>query len=106
MSILRIIYLSIAIVGTILPMRQFLLWSVDNTLTIQNLIAAWNTNLAATGLYYDMLITAAALTVWIVVEVYVRRDYWVALVCIPAIFAIGVSCALPLYLFLRTRPIK
>lgn len=106
MSILRLIYLTLAIAGTIVPMRQFLLWSVDNAFSIQNLIAAWNTNFAATGLYYDMVITATALVIWIIAEVYVRRDYWVALICIPAIFAIGVSCAFPLYLFLRTRPIK
>ncbi len=105
MSILRIIYLALAIAGTILPMSQFLAWSADNTLSIQNLIQAWTTNAAATGLYYDMLVTAASLTVWIIAEVYVRRDYWVALVCIPAIFVIGVSCAFPLYLFLRTRPL-
>ncbi len=106
MSILRLTYLGLAIVGTFQPMRHFLAWSADNALTVSNLIAAWNTNAAATGLYWDMLITAAALTVWILAEVYVRRDYWVALICIPAIFAVGVSCAFPLYLFLRTRPIK
>ena len=90
MPILRLIYLSVAIVGTILPIRGFL---TEPTLSVS-------------GFSTDMAITAAALTVWIIAEVYVRRDYWVALVCIPAIFAIGVSCAFPLYLFLRTRPIK
>ena len=34
----------------------------------------------------------------------VRRN-WSALVAIPATFLIGVSCGLPLYLFLRTRPV-
>jgi hypothetical protein len=34
----------------------------------------------------------------------VRRN-WVALICIPATYMIGVSCALPLYLFLRSRPV-
>ena len=90
MSILRLIYLSFAIVGTILPIRRFLAEPA----------------LSASSFSTDMLIAAAALSVWIIAEVYVRRDYWVALVCIPAIFAIGVSSAFPLYLFLRTRPIK
>lgn len=106
MSILRLIYLALAVVGTFLPLRHFLAWSADTPMTLPNLIAAWNNNAAATGLYWDMVITALALMVWIIAEVYVRRDYWVALVCIPAIFAVGVSCAFPLYLFLRTRPIK
>ncbi|HSG36474.1 MAG TPA: DUF2834 domain-containing protein, partial [Paracoccaceae bacterium] len=30
---------------------------------------------------------------------------WIALLAIPATFLIGVSCGLPLFLFLRTRPI-
>jgi len=39
-----------------------------------------------------------------VAEVAVRRNF-IALVAIPATFCIGVSCGLPLYLFLRAKPI-
>jgi len=106
MSLLRLIYLAFAIVGTLVPLRYFMAWFADNPLSLAGLIAAWKTNAATTGLYWDMVITAIALTVWILAEVYVRRDYWVALICIPVIFAIGVSSAFPLYLFLRARPIK
>jgi hypothetical protein len=53
---------------------------------------------------WDLTIAAIALTIWIVAEVAARRN-WLALVAIPATFAIGVSCGLPLYLFLRTRPV-
>ena len=49
-------------------------------------------------------IAAIALTVWISTEVATRRN-WTALAAIPATFCIGVSCGLPLYLFLRTRPV-
>ncbi|MFT5000699.1 MAG: hypothetical protein ACI875_001704, partial [Planctomycetota bacterium] len=48
--------------------------------------------------------SALTLNVWILAETYVRKDYWV-LLCIPATYLIGVSCALPLFLFLRTRPV-
>ena len=47
---------------------------------------------------------ALHLDLWIVAETYIRKDYWV-LICVPAIYLIGVSCALPLFLFLRTRPV-
>ena len=57
------------------------------------------------GLFHLIINTAMlALTVWIVAEVSARRN-WVALIAIPATFGIGVSCGLPLYLYLRTRPV-
>ena len=45
------------------------------------------------------------LTIWVLAEVAVRRN-WVGLLAIPATFCIGVSCGLPLYLFLRTAPVR
>ena len=71
---------------------------------LRGLIDAWYVNAATTGLTWDLTIAALALTLWIVAEVRVRRN-WLALVAIPATFGIGVSCGLPLYLFLRTRPV-
>ena len=65
---------------------------------------AWDVNAATSGLVWDLTIAAIALTVFIVSEVAVRRN-WVALIAIPATFCIGVSCGLPLYLFLRSRPV-
>jgi hypothetical protein len=49
-----------------------------------------------------LTIAAIALTVWIIAETGVRKN-WLALWGIPATWCIGVSCGLPLYLFLRTR---
>ena len=34
----------------------------------------------------------------------IQRRTWVDLIAIPATFCIGVSCGLPLYLFLRSKP--
>ena len=69
------------------------------------MIEAWNVNAATTGLVWDLTVAAVALTVWICAEVWVRQN-WLALIAIPATFGIGVSCGLPLYLFLRTRPVR
>ena len=49
-----------------------------------------------------LVIAAIALTIWIIAETRVRKN-WSALIAIPATYCIGVSCGLPLYLFLRTR---
>lgn len=104
MSPLRMIYLALAIWGAIHPMYYFLQWFGENGFDLAGMGAAWNVNAAASGLVWDLTIAAITLTVWIVAEVAVRRN-WLALVAIPATFCIGVSCGLPLYLFLRTRPV-
>ena len=104
MSVLRMIYLGLAIWGAIHPMYYFIQWFQANGFDVMGLVDAWHTNAAASGLVWDLTIAAIALTVWILAEVATRRNY-IALIAIPATFCIGVSCGLPLYLFLRTRPV-
>mgnify|MGYP000117870228 CR=1 FL=1 len=104
MSPLRLIYLALAIWGAIHPMYYFVQWFQSNTWDIMKMVDAWHSNAAGSGLVWDLTIAAIALTVWILAEVFTRRN-WGALIAIPATFAIGVSCGLPLYLFLRTRPV-
>ena len=77
------------------------LWR-ETGVSLRALVDSWHVNAGSTGLVWDLTIAAIALTVWIVAETRVRRNWW-ALVAIPATFGIGVSCGLPLYLFLRTR---
>ncbi|AXI47786.1 K+-transporting ATPase, A chain [Sulfitobacter sp. SK012] len=105
MSILRMIYLALAVWGAIHPMYYFIQWFSQNGFDIRGMVDAWHVNAASSGLVWDLTIAAIALTVWIVAEVAVRRN-WLALVAIPATFCIGVSCGLPLYLFLRSAPVK
>ncbi len=104
MSPLRMLYLALAIWGAVHPMYHFVQWFGENGFDLAGMAAAWNVNAAASGLVWDLTIAAIALTVFIVTEVAVRRN-WIALIAIPATFCIGVSCGLPLYLFLRTRPV-
>lgn len=104
MSPLRIAYLALAIWGAMHPMYWFLAWFRDNGYNLGRMVDAWHANAASSGLVWDLTIAAIALTVWICAEVRVRHN-WIALLAIPATFCIGVSCGLPLYLFLRTRPV-
>ena len=104
MSLLRLIYALLAVLGAVLPMRHFVAWFQENGWSVSGLIDAWFVNRAAEGLVYDLTISAIAVTVWIVAEVWVRRN-WLALVAVPAIYLVGLSCGLPLYLFLRTRQV-
>lgn len=108
MSVLRLSFLALAIWGAVHPMYYFAPFLVDNGVsaeTLGALVAAWKANELVTGLYWDLVIAAIALTIWILAEVSVRRN-WIALLAIPATFLIGVSCGLPLYLFLRSAPIR
>lgn len=105
MSALRFLYLLLAIWGAVHPMMFSVPWMQQNGFDVFKLVEAWQVNLATSGLMMDLLIAAIALTLWILAEVAVRRN-WLALVAIPATFLIGVSCGLPLYLFLRTRTVQ
>ncbi|MEM7523908.1 MAG: DUF2834 domain-containing protein [Pseudomonadota bacterium] len=99
---MRIFYLILAVIGAVLPMFYFIRWFEEFGYDLGAMMEAWNVNDATTGLVYDLTVAAAALLVWIIYET-VKSGRWLNLIAIPATFCIGVSCGLPLYLFLRTR---
>ena len=105
MSPLRMIFLALAVWGAIHPMYYFVSWFNENGWDLMAMVDAWHVNAAASGLVWDLTIAAVTLTVWIISQVAVRRN-WLGLIAIPATFCIGVSCGLPLYLFLRSAPVK
>lgn len=96
----RLLFLALAILGTVLPMRYFLAWFGENGFSIMGMVDAWHVNAATSGLVWDLTIAALALTLWVLIEAVQQRN-WRGLVAIPATFCIGVSCGLPLYLALR-----
>lgn len=100
---MRYVYLALAVWGAIHPMYYFVSWFQDEGWDLMKMADAWHANAASSGLVWDLTIAAIALTVWIVAEVVGSRR-WLGLIAIPATFGIGVSCGLPLYLFLRSRP--
>jgi hypothetical protein len=100
---MRLIYLALAVWGAIHPMYYFVQWFQVEGWDIMKMVDAWHVNTASSGLVWDLTIAAIALTLWIVTEV-VQQKRLIGLVAIPATFCIGVSCGLPLYLFLRSKP--
>jgi len=99
---MRWIFLALAVWGTIHPMYYFLSWFLANGWSLSGLIDSWYVNDGTTGLVWDLTIAAIALTLWIIVDAWTRRD-WLSMLALPTIYCIGVSCGLPLYLFLRMR---
>ncbi|SPF79805.1 DUF2834 domain-containing protein [Pseudoprimorskyibacter insulae] len=96
------VFLALAIWGAVHPMYHFIGWFMANGWNLGAMIDAWYVNQATTALTWDLTIAAIALTVWALAETRQtgeRRRLW----AIPATFCIGVSCGLPLYLYLRSR---
>ena len=102
MTPIRMIYLVLAVWGAVHPMYWFVRHMHETGTGLSGLIDAWYVNASTTGLTWDLTIAAIALTLWVMVETMQRRA-WRNLIVIPATFCIGVSCGLPLYLFLRSR---
>ncbi|MEM8775494.1 MAG: DUF2834 domain-containing protein [Pseudomonadota bacterium] len=99
---MKILFLALAVWGSIHPMAYFIQWFNENGYDIMAMVDAWHVNAASSGLVWDLTIAAVALTIWIIWETAKQKD-WLRLIAIPATFCIGVSCGLPLYLFLRIR---
>lgn len=100
--LMRFVFLALAIWGAIHPMYYFIQWFQTEGWSLMGMVDAWHANAASSGLVWDLTIAAIALTVWIITEVTQTKNT-LALIAIPATFCIGVSCGLPLYLFLRGR---
>lgn len=99
---MRFVWLALAIWGAIHPMYYFIQWFQTEGWDLMGMVDAWHVNAAGSGLVWDLTIAAVTLTVWIIVEA-VQTRAWVRLIAIPATFCIGVSCGLPLYLYLRSQ---
>lgn len=99
---MRHVFLLLAIVGAVVPMYYFLSWLSAHSYDLGAMVEAWNVNDAATGLVWDLTISAVALTAFVLWETVSNRR-WLNLIAIPASFCIGVSCGFPLYLWLRMR---
>ncbi|MBV1926392.1 MAG: DUF2834 domain-containing protein [Rhodobacteraceae bacterium] len=104
MSPLRMIYLALAIWGAVHPTIFMSQWALENGFDVFTLIEVWRATVASSAMFWDLLIASTTLSVFVLAEITVRRN-WIGLIAIPATFLIGLGCGLPLYLFLRTRPV-
>lgn len=99
---MRFVWLALAVWGAVHPMFHFLRYMRETGSGLVGLSQAWWVNDSVTGLTWDLTIAAISLTVWIIYETLKSKD-GLRLLAIPATFCIGVSCGLPLYLYLRDR---
>lgn len=99
---MRNVFLALAIWGAIHPMYYFVSWFMAEGWNIMAMVDAWHASAATSGLVWDLTIAAITLTIWVIAEALLTKN-WLSLIAIPATFLIGVSCGLPLYLYLRNR---
>jgi hypothetical protein len=93
-------YVAMCILGTALPMSQFIPWIADNGLNVSRLVQeAFATRITAFA-WLDVIVSAVVVLVFTVTEGRrVRAPYlWAPFL---AMFTVGVSLALPLFLLLR-----
>ncbi|MFX0114152.1 MAG: DUF2834 domain-containing protein [Candidatus Hodarchaeota archaeon] len=97
---LRIIYLILCVLGTVLPYSALLLFLLDNGLDIPlALDQLLENNISIFG-WLDVIVSAIVLIVFAFAEGQrLKMPYW--WVPIIATFAVGVSLGLPLFLYLR-----
>ncbi|MEX0970573.1 MAG: DUF2834 domain-containing protein [Paracoccaceae bacterium] len=101
----RTVFLVLALVGAAGPLYFMFGFMQVNGFSFGGVFNAWGANMATRGLMVNMLLSCLVLTVWAVLEAPARRDY-LPLVAIPVAFYVGFSCGLPLYLYLRARPLN
>lgn len=97
---MKLTYLFLCIIGTILPWSQFGPWLIDNGLDLVLLGNDIFSNRISTFAWFDVIVSAVVVLLFVVVEG--RRlgvpHLWAPFV---AMFTVGVSLALPLFLLLR-----
>jgi len=103
---LSTVYLICAIVGAIIPMIFFIEFGMAEGINLMTFIKALFVNGAAGGITADLLISSFIF--WIYMFSQQRQEQYQKSVPQPWIFiglnlCIGLSCALPAYLYIRSK---
>lgn len=104
MSTARIIYLIFLVLGIIMPMPHYWRWFDRNPGGVLSFLDAASINHASAGMATSLFVTGAVTVIFITAECVARRDR-LAWIAGPITCFFGPSVGLPLYLFLRSRPV-
>lgn len=104
MKIPRYVYLILAIVGTIVPWFFFGRYAIEVG-GLGAMLADWTANDAVRGITADISIAIIAFWVWMTADALKHkvRHWWVVF---PANLLVGLSLALPLYLWMRAGAVE
>ncbi|MBB5019818.1 hypothetical protein HNQ59_003126 [Chitinivorax tropicus] len=96
------IYLALCVLGLVVPYICFAPWLGSNGLAIDLLLSQAFSSPVSAFAWADVALSGLALLAFVAHEQRRRQVRGVWLVCV-GLFTVGVSFALPLYLYLRTR---
>ena len=105
MDLTRTIFLGLTLAALAFPVRRMVLWLSEHGLDTDLLVGELTASDPARSVTGAVLIASAALVVFIIGEATIRRD-WLSMVCIPVTLIFGVAVGLPLYLYMRLRPLN
>jgi hypothetical protein len=99
------VYLLLCVLGAVLPYSQFVPWVMENGLNFGLLVRQLFANRISGFFGLDVLVSSAVLLVFMRVEgrVLRMRLRWLPII---ALCTVGVSLALPLFLYLRERALE
>ena len=99
------IYLFFCVLGAAIPYSQFVPWVMENGVHVDLLVRQLFANRISAFFGLDVLVSSAVLLVFIRVEgrLLRLRFRWLPIV---GLCAVGVSLALPLFLYLRERALE
>jgi len=99
------VYLGLCVLGVVLPYWQFLPWAAQNGLNLSLFVQQLFANRIGAFFGMDVLVSAVALLVFVRFENSRTRipGRWLPLI---AVLTVGVSLALPLFLYLRERALE
>ena len=99
------VYVGLCVFGVVLPYWQFLPWAAQNGLNLPLFVQQLFANRIGAFFAMDVLVSAAALLVFVRFENSRTRipGRWLPLI---AVLTVGVSLALPLFLYLRERALE
>jgi len=99
------VYLGLCVLGVVLPYWQFLPWAAQSGLNLPLFVQQLFANRIGAFFGMDVLVSAVALLVFVRFENSRTRipGRWLPLI---AVLTVGVSLALPLFLYLRERALE
>ena len=99
---MKYFYLFATIAGTVIPLSAIFPWFMANGFNLKLLFQAVSATSVGLFAWLDVLIAAITLIGFIVVDAKANKIAYCYLAIIGTV-CVGVSCGLPLYLYLRTR---
>jgi len=102
MNVPKSLYLLFAVIGTLVPWFFFAQFIGQEGMNLMHFVKSLFPNGAASGFSADVLISATVFWIWSFSDAKENqvKHWWIVL---PGTLTIGLSFALPMYLFLRSK---